>query len=355
MPVHVHLVIPGPIDQNTGGYLYDARVAAGLRAQGWRVQVHSLAGRFPEPDAVAQGALTAALSSMEDGAWVVVDGLAGGGLPGPLHLERNRLCLVALVHHPLADETGTSHALRDRFEASETAALAACRGVITTSATTARRVADLGVSSDRIKVVVPGTEPALPARGPQPRESPHLLCVATVTPRKGHDVLLNALHRVRNLKWTCACVGSLARDPKWAAHVLAQRTALGLQDRVTFTGEVDSLEPAYAAASAVVLASHYEGYGMVLSEAIARGLPVVSTTGGAIPETVPADAGVLVEPGDAEALGDALAGVLDPVRRARLASAARRHARQFPDWSETAKAFGRAVVTLVGHSRQSSL
>jgi glycosyltransferase involved in cell wall biosynthesis len=179
-----------------------------------------------------------------------------------------------------------------------------------------------------------------------------LLCVASVTPRKGHDVLVEALARVRHLAWSCTCAGSLDRDRHHADRVLAAVERVGLGDRIAFVGEREgpALEAHYHGASSFVLASYYEGYGMALADAIAHGLPVVSTTGGAIPYTVSADVGLLVPPGDAGALAHALASLLDPAgdTRAKLASAAWAHARGLPTWRSAAAEFARAVRGLAG-------
>lgn len=350
----LHFVVPGPLEQRTGGYLYDARMVAGLRARGWSVPVHNLDGAFPAGDETARTALGDTLFGLDDGSRVIIDGLAMGGLPDPIHAHAARLRIVSLVHHPLADETGISEEERGRYAASERRALAPCRGVIVTSEYTALRLEDFGVGRERVRAVPPGTEPAATAVGPAEGEAPVLLCVATVTPRKGHDVLVTALERVRDLDWRCVCAGSLDRDPMFAAGVRARVSEAGLENRIEFVGEhaATELERFYREASVFVLASHYEGYGMALAEALARGLPVVSTTGGAIPHTVPADAGLLVPTGDADAFAEALRAVLDDRSngqgsvRSRLGAAARRHADELPDWDESADAFAAAVLTL---------
>ena len=320
-PPELHLVVPGPLDQLTGGYVYDARMVSGLREFGWRVHVHNLSGRFPEPDASARRAMNATLESLPDGSRVLIDGLAMGGLPAPIEAHGGRLRILALVHHPLAEETGLSEEERRSFMDRECRALKPCAGVIVSSDFSARGLDAYGVPASRVRAVLPGTEPAPSAEGPAPGESPVLLCVASVTPRKGHDVLIAALERVRDLPWTCVCVGSLDRDREHADSVLRQASAADLADRIDFVDELDADATGglYHGASLFVLASHYEGYGMALAEALARGLPVVSTTGGAIPFTVPADAGILVEPGDAAGFGDVLRALLGPNMTTRTA------------------------------------
>ena len=351
-PVRLHVVVPGPIDQQTGGYIYDRRMVDGLRARGWQIEVHSLAGAFPATDPGAREGLAAALAGLPDDSRVVIDGLALGGLPAPVRAERARLRILALVHHPLADETGLDEPRREELAALEREALAACAGVLVTSEFTARRLEAYGVGSARVRAVRPGTDPTPPAAGPAPGAPPLLLSVGSVTPRKGQRVLAGALSRLAVLPWSCVCAGSRERDRAYAAGVAAFVREAGLADRLRFAGEcgADELDRLYHRASLFVLPSYYEGYGMAFAEALARGLPVVGTTGGAIPHTVPADAGVLVAPGDEDALADALRRLLvEPggaERRGSLAAAARRHAGELPDWSESASRFGEAIVAL---------
>ena len=349
-PPELHVVIAGPLDQRTGGYLYDARMVSGLRRLGWRVEVLGLQGSFPDADETARESLGAALESLRDGCTVVIDGLAMGGLPDPIRAHGQRLRILSLVHHPLADETGLSPEGRRRFEDSEREALRPCTGVVVTSAYTARRLRDYGVAENRIRSVPPGTEPARLAEGPGAGKPPGLICVATVTPRKGHDVLVAALERLSDLSWTCVCAGSLDRDPAYVRSVFEQVARTRIADRIDFVGEHDgdALDEIYHGCSIFVLASHYEGYGMALAEALARGLPVVSTTGGAIPFTVPSDAGILVDPDDSVAFATALRSLLSdpPTRRDALAAAARRHADELPTWEESQLAFATAIEEL---------
>ena len=197
----LHLVVPGPLDQRTGGYLYDARMVSELRHAGREVRVHEVDGRFPELDDVARSALDATLAAIPGDATVVLDGLAMGAAPDVVAGHAHRLRLVALVHHPLADETGLSDDDRRHFEATEREALTYARGVVVTSPYTARRLADFGVGPQRVRAVTPGTEPGPMAEGPGPGEPPVLVCVGTVTPRKGFDVLVEALARLGDLEW----------------------------------------------------------------------------------------------------------------------------------------------------------
>jgi len=342
----VVFVVPGDLDTRTGGYAYDRHIIGGLRDAGWTVDVLALADGFPWPDAAALADAAERIAGLPGGSLVVVDGLAFGALPELAARHAQRLAWVALVHHPLALETGLGEAQRRQLLDSERRALAAARRVIVTSHATARALQrDYGVPPARIHVVEPGTVPAAAHERPA-GDGLSLLCVAAVTPRKGHGVLIDALAGLQDRAWTLRCVGSLARSPD-TVHALRHAIAAhGMAQRVHLDGEVDAdrLARHYAQADAFVLPSFHEGYGMALAEAMAHGLPVVSTTAGAIPDTVPAGAGVLVPPGDVPALRAALARLLDdPAWRASLARGARAAGARLPGWREAAARFAEAL------------
>lgn len=342
----LHLIVPGALNQKTGGYLYDARIVSGLRSLRWDVEVHELAGKFPSADVLARSSLTSVLSSLPDQARVVIDGLVLAALSEIDHAQAERLRLLGLVHHPLADETGLGIQQKQILTVLERRALSECCGVLVTSKSTAFRLRSYGVNPQRVRVVPPGTDRVSPSVGPEGRGEPMLLCVGSVIPRKGQDVLVRALSRVRHRSWSCVCVGSLTRDTVYAKAVQEQVRDGALGTRIRFSGECDSqdLNDLYDASSIFILASYYEGYGMALSEALTRGLPVISTTGGAIPETVPERAGILVPPGDHVAFATALDRLLcDAPLRLAFSLAARQHGETLPDWGQASFAFANAV------------
>ena len=344
MTHRLDFIVPGDPAQRTGGYLYDTHIVTELRRLGWTVAVHGLLGRFPEADATARDALERTLATLPSGRLVVVDGLALGGLPEVAIRHGCRLRLVALVHHPLADERGLSLARRHCLLASERAALAAVGRVITTSPWTARRLADFGLQPSRVRTVEPGVTPL--ALAPADGEPPRLLCVGTVSPRKGQDLLVRALARLRDTPWHCDSIGSSTRDPDFAGAVAGLIHEAGLDDRIQFHGECDDarLRAAYAGADLFVLPSHYEGYGMVVTEAIAAGLPVLTTTGGALSETLPPGAGIAVPPDDVDALTEALAALIgDRARRHALREGARKARAALRDWPQAGAEFAAAL------------
>ena len=339
------LAAPSPLDQATGGYAYDRRIVEHLRAAGWRVAFTDLPPGFPAPSDAELDATERWLAGLDPDVPVVVDGLAFGAMGHVAPAFRDRLKLIALVHHPLADETGLDQATRERLRDGEMLALRAARGVIVTSPFTAHRLDAFGVPPGRIRVVEPGVERRPLARGSA--GVPTLLCVASYTRRKGHDVLLAALDRLRDRHWRLICAGVRGLDPAFEAEVEA--AAAPFDGRVELRGRQSdtTLEALYATADVFTLASHYEGYGMVFAEAIAAGLPIVATAGGATRDTVPHDAARLAGPGDVTALADALAEILDrPGHRRALAQAAREARARQLGWPEAAGRFAEAVREL---------
>lgn len=336
---------PGDLATATGGFIYDRRIIEGLRALGWRTEVADLGEGFPFPSAAAREIATRRLSALPAGRSIVVDGLALGALPELAATLAARHRLIALVHHPLALESGLSPAAADALRASERQALASAHRVIVTSAFTGRLLAaDYAVAPDRLSVVRPGVDRATRARGGVGPAA--LLAVGAASPRKGHDVLLAACATIRDLPWRLTIVGDLARDAEAAARLKADIARFNLGERVLLTGTIpaERLEQLYASADLFVLASHFEGYGMAFAEAIAHGLPVVGTTGGAIAETVPAGAGVLAPPGDVAAFAAALRRLIaDPEERRRLGAAAWEAASALPTWREAAEQFSRVI------------
>ncbi|MBM3525733.1 MAG: glycosyltransferase family 4 protein [Alphaproteobacteria bacterium] len=341
----IHLACPGPIDQPTGGYRYDAAIVRALRDGGRDVVVHALAGRHPLADNVARAAARACLTAAVGGV-LVIDGLA---LPAFADLlPSSAPPVIALIHHPLALETGIDAATRRHFEAIEPCLARAAQGIVVTSPATVPAIRAMGVSIDRVAVVTPAvSRGAIPAR--RSRASTAVLCVASLTPRKGHRVLVAALARLTVRRWHLTCIGPTEYDATTTARV---RMAIGLarlQRRVRLVGSRPSqaVREAYRRADLFVLPSCYEGYGMAFAEALAAGLPVMASGAGAVATTVPRGAGLLVRAGDAKALARALRRVLQhPLARRRLRQGAVSMARRFPDWPAQARRFAAAIDAL---------
>jgi glycosyltransferase involved in cell wall biosynthesis len=336
----VHMIVPEGIDdpaRPSGGNTFDRRVRHGLAASGWTVHVHAVPGSWPRPDAPSYAALADAVRGIPDGAVVLLDGLVASPAPEVLVREAGRLRLVALVHMPLG-QGATDDGVRER----EGAVLSAAESVVTTSAWARRVLLDLyALPGERVHVAEPGVDAADLAPGTTTAGA--LLSVAAVIPGKGHDVLVDALAMLPGLRWQCVCVGSVERDPGFADIVWRRVVDGGMGGRVHFSGPQTGadLDRSYAAADVLVLPSRGETYGMVVTEALARGLPVIAADVGGVPEAMGYGAdgarpGLLVPPGDAAALRDALhVWLRDANLRRRLRSAARERRAALSCWSTT--------------------
>lgn len=342
----VTFAIPGDLTTPTGGYFYDQRMIAELQRLGWEIDVVNLGENFPWPTPEQRAAAHDRLALAPPERPIVIDGLAYGALPEWAERQSSRNPLIALVHHPLVLETGLSEAQVSTLRASERRALAAAARIVTTSPTTARLLAaDYGAPTDRIIVARPGNDRAPAATGSRDGLV-RLLSVGTVSKRKGFDVLIAALASLTYLPWRLSIAGDRSRDPQAAAQLDVDIRCHGFEDRVAVLGAVPRprILELFADADVFALASRFEGYGMAYSEAIAYGLPIVGTTAGAIPETVPDGAAFLVAPDDVEALSRALRRVVeDPTTRSRMAAAARNAAPTLPRWEDSAKAFSSAI------------
>jgi len=340
----VVFAIPGDLDTPTGGYIYDREVLKRLPALGVAARHVALPGNFPAPSAADLEETARRLMATPTDALLLVDGLAYGAFP-PSLIETVRRAIVALVHHPLGYETGLSEERARALVASERVALSATRKVVATSPVTARLlIAEFGVPAAHIVVAEPGTEPAARAEGTgDPIE---LLAVGAISPRKGYPILVEALSELRHLPWHLTIAGAADRDATAAAALSAAIARHGLAERIRVVGGLPraELEALYSAADIFVMPSLFEGYGMVLAEAMARGLPIVCTTGGAAAETVPDGAGIKVPPGDASAFGGALRDVLlSPALRQRLASESWQAGQALPRWDDTARKIARVL------------
>jgi glycosyltransferase involved in cell wall biosynthesis len=334
----LHFLVPTGVDdpeRPSGGNRYDRRLSQGLTAAGWTVHEHAVGGAWPWPDDDGRRALAAALAAPPDDALTLVDGLLASTVPDLLVPAAERLRLVVLLHMPLGGRTEDS-------SERESAVLTAAAGTVTTSEwVRGWLLSSYPLDPARVHAAPPGTEVAQTAHGTE--HGGNLLCVASVTSGKGHDVLVTALARTADLPWRCRCVGAVARAPGFVADLQRVITAWGLDRRVQLTGPLTGpgLEQAYSEADVLVLPSRAESYGMVVTEALARGLPVLATEVGGVPEalgTAPdgRPPGLLVPPGDVAALVAVLRRWLgDAGLRDDLRGAARARRDRLAGWAET--------------------
>jgi glycosyltransferase involved in cell wall biosynthesis len=360
----VHFVMPGGVDDPaapSGGNAYDRRVSLDLPGFGWQVHKHAVAGQWPRPTAASRAELARTLRELPDGSVVLLDGIVACAVPEVVVPETDRLHLAVLVHLPLGDETGLEPALAAELDAKERDVLRAVPAVIATSDWAVRRlVSHHGLAPERVHVAAPGADIAPLASGTDGVS--RLLCVAAVTPRKGQHRLVQALAAAADLPWSCVCVGGLGHDPEYVAHLRQLIKEHGLQDRIELAGPRSGaeLDASYAAADLMVLTSYAETYGMAVTEALARGIPVLATDVGGLPEAVgrAPDGGVpgiLVPPEDPAALAAELRGWFGEadVRR-RLKAAARGRRAALDGWATTARSLAGVLGRLPSEPRRAA-
>lgn len=326
------LVVPEGYDEPervSGGNVYDQRVSAELPTLGWDVRVVEVAAEAPAgPDLLAH---------IPDGSIVAVDGLIAIGSPTVIEAAADRVRLVVIAHM-IAEAFADAD---PRVVAAQRRVLPRAHRVIAASAWLRDEFERHALSTaERLVVATPGSDEA--AMGAGTATGGSLLCVGVVAPHKGQDTLVDALARLDDAPpWTCTFAGALSAHPDFAAGLAGTASQAGLSDRITWAGVLPAreLDDAYARADVLVAPSRTETYGIAIGDALGRGIPVIASRVGGIPETAqPRDAVMLVPPGDPAALGDALRRWLDDPRlRASMSAAARHAAPARARWSDTAR------------------
>ena len=344
--MHISLIVPAPFDTISGGYGYDRRIVQELRAAGHGVDVVELAGAFPAIDDFSRDSACAAWDRLPAGTRPVIDGLA---LPAFQGLDdaiaaRN---VAGLIHHPLSLETGLAADVQTRLDRIERRLFPRLSRLIVTSETTAGTMTrQFLIPEDRIRAVVPGTDDLARSAGSSGDGTREIVAIGTLIPRKGHDLLLRALARLWDLDWHLTIVGSPEPDPVHAGGLLALAADLNIERRVRFAGQRtgEELEAIWRAADIFALATHYEGFGMAIAEALKRGLPVVVANGGAAGQLVTPDSGCLCPVGDFDQVSKALRRLIfdDGLRRG-MAEAAWHVGQSLPAWKDQAALFARSL------------
>ena len=336
----VAFAIPGDLGRPTGGYAYARHVLKWLPEFGIDPVHVRLPASFPHPGEADLAETSRILLTHDWQVPLLIDGLAYGAFPtGMAAGLAGRV--IALCHHPLALETGTPPERAAELRRLETAALGYASAVIVTSmATRDLLIEQFDVDLAKLTVAEPGVEVSQRA-GESAFGAPlRLLAVGSLAPRKGYDVLIEALSMLAGLPWQMTIIGAEDPSGEHAAELRSQIGVSGLDNRITFHGAMSDaeLDSHYRDADIFVMASHYEGYGMVLTEALARGLPIVTTLSGSGAAQLPDAAAQKVPVNDAAGFAGALAYLIgDASARQRHADAAWAAAAHLPRWQDTAR------------------
>jgi glycosyltransferase involved in cell wall biosynthesis len=344
----VDVVVPEGVDDTarpSGGNTYDMRLCEALAQHGWSARLRPVPGDWPRAGIGGSRALGKALAAIPDGGTALVDGLVSSAMPHVMVPASHRLRLVVLMHMPLGLE-----ATRRDTGTLESGVVGAAAALVTPSEWCRQwLISAYGVDPARVHVARPGVD--LDELAGRTREGTSLLCVGAVTPAKGYDVLLAALSRLTELSWRCVCVGAMTAAPEFVTQTQQGIHAAGLDGRIALAGPFTARElaAAYRAADVLVHPSRAETYGMVVTEALSRGLPVIAGHVGGVPEAlgVTRDGrlpGLLIPPGDATGLADALRlWLCDEELRRGLRDAARRRRSELLGWPDTAARVARVL------------
>lgn len=355
MKLKCHFVIPGSLNQISGGYLYDKHIIDQLKASDHEIIIHEIEGSFPIVEDHTKRSLIKIVEKMPMNEIVIIDGLALIASERILQEFHDRIRFVGLIHHPLYMETGLSDKEREFLFDVESMLILRFKHLITTSEYTKNELRKLNVPDRLISVVRPGIiknrARLLDKTKQEMRKTKivKLLCVASFIPRKGYWELIEALSQSKSGNWELTCIGGTDWNKEYFVKIQMKIKNSGLSSKIAIVGEVayQQLRNYYLAADIFVLPSYYEGYGMVFGEALNFGIPIISTTGGAIPSVVPPNAGILTEPGNINQLVTALSSLIDnPEQRKLLSRGALNEAKLLPTWKQSGAEFERILLRL---------
>lgn len=330
--MRVAFVMPEPLDLLTGGMVYNHRMVRELGQLGHDVRVIGVAPSDPERAMRAWSGVAA-----DDVA--IIDSSVLMAFDGEIDRVMARRAVV-LNHHPTGLEPGLAGEVAARLVAFERRVMPLAAHVVVPSAAMAGiLVAEFGVSAERITTILPGTDDAPRSTGSL--DGPvRIVSIGSLIPRKGHDVLMRALARLFDLEWRLTIAGTARIDPGCAAMLRALPDELGIAERVTIQGETvgAALGKLWDGADLFALATRYEGFGMVIAEALRRGVPVAVCKGGAAGDLVTPECGVVCPVDDVDQLSKALRRMIfDKKLRQDMAQHAWQQGRTLPHWPEQAE------------------
>lgn len=343
--MQLHFLIPGDINTLTGGYIYNKRMVNGLLNKGHQVEVHSLMNDFPFPSPESKKKCAETLFAIPKGDFIIIDSIVFGAIPDLLKKIKRFHPIIALIHLPLSMGTGYSADQRSRLLILENEAFEYADLIIVTSAFTRNLLIEMGINPSRLVTIIPGAEALLHKQKycPIPRK---FITVSNYTPNKGYLLLINALSELKHLKWTLDCYGNPEFDPEYFKELSDLITHNNLTEKIFLHTAVSGkeLSEAYVNSDLLIHPSEFETYGMVLTEALSHGIPVVASLCGAISQTLQSSMGVFFEVNDQISLQNTIKIVLqDETRYQKLCNEAASYKPQL--WEKSISEFEKSIVS----------
>jgi glycosyltransferase involved in cell wall biosynthesis len=331
-------------DLASGGNRYDEELTVALRSLGLDVREYPIPGTWPLPSDDDRRQLAELLVREQD--WLIGNIVASAVPEQVADAVAAGHRVTVLVHYFPADDPALSASDRERLAAAEAKTVRAASRVLVTSAWAADAVASRYGREDPV-VAVPGVDPAAPAPGSVRRgRPPMLLWLGRLTHGKDPLTLVEALARLRDLDWTARLVGPDTLDETLSRRVRDRIAQAGLTDRVEVAGPLHGadLDAVWDATDLLVHTSRAETYGMVVAEALGRGIPSVVASGTGAVEAQ--GAGETFPPGDVGALAGALrVWLADERLRERWRRVAGEERSRLTTWPETAQAVAAALTS----------
>lgn len=347
--MNIHFMAPGEIETLSGGQVYNSHILAGLEALGYNITMHYLGDDFPFPDELTIAKCKAIFKILPQGEPVIIDSLALGSLLPVLMEFYGKNPYIALLHLPFAFNEDIHPNQRDILAQQEKSVLAVTSAIVATSTYTSKIIANWLKLSPPVYIIPPGVEvnkrkfywPPYPKR---------FICVSNYMPNKGQYILIKALTSLKHLNWQLYCFGHKNINPRYVDSLNSVVEKYSLHDKV-FINEAltgNKLEEAYLDSDICVLPSYFETYGMVLTEALAHGIPVIASSGGGIRDTVPISMGLFFKPGDISELQSVIRTILaDSWLYQRLCAETATYFKQANTWQQSVKKFEEVIKSVV--------
>jgi len=347
-PLNLHFLCPGNINSLTGAHIFTKRLTDGLKKNGHHVVIHQLTNDFPFPSDNSLQETQNILNLIPPSEIIIFDNLISTAIPGLLKEMDNKERLVCLFHLPLSIYPGFSAYQREILTASEDETLSYTHNILAVGPFVENFLINHGVDKKRIILTFPGVD-VFPQKKIYPTKPRKLISVANFIRSKGHVPLVKALTALKNINWILDCYGDLDQDRQYLADLQAMIRRSDLQKKIFIHGTISgkALSEAYLNADLFIHPSEFETYGIAITEALAHGIPVVSSTGGGTLSTVPATMGKFFKPDDVYGLVTLLEVLFENTEiYKKLCTEASKYKNQAIPWQKSIDIFETAMKSL---------